>query len=118
MMATTNHTSLCVVVQLLQPAAREVILHGLVNELSDASKLFDGLFVSGELAVTSSGGVLELLLPRHVSRADASRENKRRYVGIVAPEPYLKMGDMLELFLLRHSECKESIPSVRTLVGS
>jgi hypothetical protein len=35
------------------------------------------LFVSGELAITSSGRDLELLLPRHVLRADISRENKR-----------------------------------------
>jgi len=28
------------------------------------------LFVSGELAITSSGRVLELLLPGYVSRAD------------------------------------------------
>jgi hypothetical protein len=35
------------------------------------------LFVSGELAITSSGLVLELLFPRHVSRADVPRDNKK-----------------------------------------
>jgi hypothetical protein len=73
MMATTNHASLCVVVQLLQPAACEVILDGLVNELSDASKLFADLFISGELAVTSSRRVLECC-SRDMSREQMSHE--------------------------------------------
>jgi hypothetical protein len=35
----------------------------------------DAQSLSKKLATTSSGGHLELLLPRHVSRTDASREN-------------------------------------------
>jgi hypothetical protein len=35
------------------------------------------LSVSGELAIISSGKELESLLPRHVSRADVWRKNKR-----------------------------------------
>ena len=35
-----------------------------------------GLFVSGELAITSSGRDLELLLPRHVLGADKKEKIK------------------------------------------
>jgi hypothetical protein len=46
-----------------------------VNARTLLERMIRKLFVSGELAITSSGRVLELLLPRHVS--DVSRENKK-----------------------------------------
>jgi hypothetical protein len=46
-----------------------------VNARTLLERMIRKLFVSGELAITSAGRVLELLLPRYV--LDVSRENKK-----------------------------------------
>jgi hypothetical protein len=44
-----------------------------VNARTLLERMIHRLFVVGELAITSSGRVLELLLPRHVSRASEEK---------------------------------------------
>lgn len=64
----------------------------------------DAQSLSRELATTSSGGDLELLLPSHISRTDVSRENGLK-------EDDVSGGTPLETFW----SSKESAPPIRTI---